>query len=273
MYINHQVVDKQFSVSMLNRWTFTWAHELLSFAKKNRGLDMVHLPRLRLRLRSGYLERAFNEKKRSNVLWKDLLRVHRLELVSQSLLAMSQGVVQFAPQLAMYKLLGLLEQRPQGNAIADEAWGWVFGLGLAIIVTAWLETQMLWVVWARMGSLIRSELSALIFSKSTRRKDSKGHQKPRTEGNVEANGATEPIAHDSVDQEQAQLGVPLPRPLDGDDDEEVQKSRQSVINLVAIDTKRISDFATCHWIFSQTVAKIIASIFCNSSLFLFSCSL
>ncbi|KAL8756702.1 MAG: hypothetical protein Q9199_002748 [Rusavskia elegans] len=252
---------KQFSVSILNRWTFTWAHELLSFAQKNHGLDMVHLPRLHLRLRSSYLEKSFNEKKRSNVLWKNLLRVHRLELAGQSLLSMSQGVAQFAPQLAMYKLLGILEQRSQGNAIAEEAWGWVFGLGLALIVTAWLETQMLWVVWARMGSVVRSEISALIFSKSTLRKDSKGHQKARAEGNIEANGATEPIAHGFANQKQAQLGAPLPRPLDGDDDEEVEKSRQSVINLVAIDTKRISDFATCHWIFSQTIAKLIASIF------------
>ncbi|KAL8850990.1 MAG: hypothetical protein Q9221_004073 [Calogaya cf. arnoldii] len=261
VYINHQAVDKQFSVSILNRWTFTWAHELLSFAKKNHGLEMVHLPRLHLRLRSGYLEKSFNAKKRSNVLWKDLLQVHRLELAGQTLLAMSQGVVQFTPQFAMYKLLGLLEQRSHGNAVAEEAWGWVFSLGFAIIVSAWLETQMLWVVWARMGSLVRSELSALIFSKSTRRKDSKGHQKARTEGNIEANGATEPIANGLANQKQGQLSAPLPRPLDGDEDEEVQRSRQSVINLVAIDTKRISDLATCHWIFSQTIAKLMASIY------------
>ncbi|KAL8643916.1 MAG: hypothetical protein Q9226_008040, partial [Calogaya cf. arnoldii] len=166
----------------------------------------------------------------------------------------------------MYKLLGLLEQRSHGNAIAEEAWGWVFGLGFAIIVSAWLETQMLWVVWARMGSLVRSELSALIFSKSTRRKNSKGHQKARTEGNIVANGATEPIANGLANQKQAQRGAPLPQPLDGDEDEEVQKSRQSVINLVAIDTKRISDFATCHWIFSQTIAKLLASIYFLSQL-------
>ncbi|KAL8891556.1 MAG: hypothetical protein Q9215_001420 [Flavoplaca cf. flavocitrina] len=260
VYINHQAVDKQFSVSILSRWTFAWAHELLSFARKNNGLDMVHLPRLHLRLRSNYLEKAFNRRKRSNVLWKDLLRVHRLELAGQSLLAISQGVVQFAPQLAMYKLLELLEQRAKGNSLAQEAWGWVFGLGIAIIITAWLETQMLWVVWARMGSLVRSELSALIFSKSTRRKDSKGQQKARTEGNIEANGATEPVTHGLANQKQSPLGAPLPQPLDGDEEEEVEQSRQSVINLVAIDTKRISDFATCHWIFSQTIAKLFASV-------------
>ncbi|KAL8677756.1 MAG: hypothetical protein Q9186_005841 [Xanthomendoza sp. 1 TL-2023] len=260
VYINGQAVDKQFSVPMLNRWTFTWADELLAFAKKNHGLDMEHLPRLHLRVRSAYLEKSFNKKKRSNVLWKDLLRAHWVELAGQSLLSMSQGVMQFAPQVAMYKLLELLEQRSEGNAVAKEAWAWVLSLGMAIIVTAWLETQMHWVVWARMGSLVRSELSALIFSKSTRRKDVKGHQKARTEGNLAPNGETESVANGLASQQPAQDGAPVPQPLDGAD-EETEKSRQSVINLVAIDTKRISDFATCHWIFSQTLAKLCASVF------------
>ncbi|KAL8699373.1 MAG: hypothetical protein Q9224_001444, partial [Gallowayella concinna] len=260
VYINGQAVDKQFSVPMLNRWTFTWADELLAFAKKNHGLDMEHLPRLHLRVRSAYLEKSFNKKKRSNVLWKDLLRAHWVELAGQSLLSMSQGVMQFAPQVAMYKLLELLEQRSEGNAVAKEAWAWVLSLGMAIIVTAWLETQMHWVVWARMGSLVRSELSALIFSKSTRRKDVKGHQKARTEGNLAPNGETESVANGLASQQPAQDGAPVTQPPDGAD-EETQKSRQSVINLVAIDTKRISDFATCHWIFSQTLAKLCASVF------------
>lgn len=260
VYLDGQSVDKEFSISILNRWTFIWADELLAFSKKNHGLEMLHLPRLPLRLRSSYLEKSFHKKKRSNVLWKDLLRVHRLDLAGQSLLSLSQGIMQFTPQLAMYKLLELLEQRSEGHAVAKEAWAWVFGLGFASILTAWLETQMHWIVWARMGSLVRSELSALIFSKSTRRKDVKGHPKARTEGNIEANAATEPVANGLANQKRSQPGAPLPRPVEGDADEETQKSRQSVINLVAIDTKRISDFATCHWIFSQTVAKLCTSI-------------
>lgn len=254
-------VDGEYTVSTLNRWTFAWADELLTFAKRNNGLDILHLPRLHLRLRSEYLEKLFNKEKRSNILWRDLFRVHRLELLGQSLLAMSQGVLQFTPQLAMYKLLELLEQRSEGAAVADEAWIWVAALGVSIIVTAWVEAFMHWVVWARLGSLIRSELSALIFSKSTRRKDVKGHQKALITGNIEANGVTEPAASGPVMQQQTQPDGPIIKPLNVEEDEEVQKSRQSVINLIAIDTKRITDFVSCHWIFSQTIAKLAASIF------------
>ncbi|KAL8960706.1 MAG: hypothetical protein Q9193_002632 [Seirophora villosa] len=260
VFSNGQPVDGQFTVSMLDRWTFSWADELLSFAKKNHGLDMVHLPRLHLRVRAEYLEKNFGMKKRCSMLWKDLLRTHRLELAGQSLLAMSQGIIQFTPQLAMYKLLGLLEQRSKGEVIADEAWLWVAGLGVSIVVTAWVEAFMHWVSWARMGSPTRSELSALIFSKSTRRKDVKGQQKASIV-NIEANGDTEPASNVPITQQRTQPRRPVLKPLDDEEDEESQKSRQSVINLIGIDTKRVSDFVTCHWIFSQTVAKLGASTF------------
>ncbi|KAL8901252.1 MAG: hypothetical protein Q9207_005298 [Kuettlingeria erythrocarpa] len=261
VYFKGLPVDGEYTVSILNRWTFAWADELLTFAKRHHGLDLVHLPQLHLRLRSEYLEKLFHKKERSNILWKDLFRVHRLELASQSLLAMSQGILQFTPQLAMYKLLELLEQRSEGGAVADKAWIWVAALGISIIVTAWVEAFMHWVVWARLGSLIRSELSALIFSKSTRRKDVKGHQTALILGNTEANGVTEPIASGPAVQQQTQPDVPIIKPLNDEEDEEVQKSRQSVINLIAIDTKRVTDFVSCHWIFSQTIAKLTASIF------------
>ncbi|KAL8968092.1 MAG: hypothetical protein Q9197_005060 [Variospora fuerteventurae] len=256
-----QPVDGQFTVSMLGRWTFAWADELLSFAKKNHGLDMVHLPRLHLEVRAEYLEKNFIMKKRSSMLWKDLLRIHRLECAGQSLLAMSQGIIQFTPQIAMYKLLGLLEQRSRGEAVADEAWLWVAGLGVSIIVTAWVEAFMHWVSWARIGSPIRSELSALIFSKSTRRKDVKGQQKASLVRNIEANGATEPAANGLATQQRTQPDGPIMKPLDDEEDAESQESRQSVINLIGVDTKRVSDFVSCHWIFSQTVAKLGASTF------------
>lgn len=261
IFSNGQAVDGQFTVSTLNRWTFAWAGELLAFAKRNQGLDMAHLPQLHLRVRSRHLESAFYRKNRINTLWKDLLRAHWLELAGQSLLAMSQGIIQFAPQLAMYKLLELLEHRSEGEAIANEAWAWVVGLGLSIIITAWVEAFMHWVIWARMGSPIRSELSALIFSKSTRRKDVKGHQKVIFEENIGASGATEPVASGPNNQKRTQPDGPSPNPFEEEEeDEETQKSRQSVINLIGIDAKRISDFASCHWIFSQTVAKLGASI-------------
>ncbi|KAL9596849.1 MAG: hypothetical protein Q9219_005519 [cf. Caloplaca sp. 3 TL-2023] len=261
VYFSGHVVDKEFSASTLSRWTFAWIDELLTFAKLNQGLDMVHLPQLNLRVRSGHLERSFLGKKKTNILWKDLLRLHWLDLTGQSLLAISQGIIQFMPQLAMYKLLELLESRSKGQAVSGQAWNWVIGLGLSIIVSAWVEAFMHWIIWARLGSPVRSELSALIFSKSTRRKDVKGHQKEIVKDTFQVEGRMD-IANDEPDsQVPTRRDNPGPVSFNGEEDEEDQKSRQSVINLIGIDAKRVSDFVNCHWIFSQTVAKLGASIF------------
>ncbi|KAI4250312.1 MAG: hypothetical protein LQ352_005379 [Teloschistes flavicans] len=160
----------------------------------------------------------------------------------------------------MYKLLKLLEQRLEGEAAADhQAWIWVTTLGIAIIITAWLEAYMMWVVWARMGSPIRSELSALIFSKSTRRKDVKGQQTPRRGENTGMNDATEVNDNVAGDQAPSFSAPSIAVPIDDEFDEVVQKSRQSMINLIAIDAKRISSFVECHYIFVQTIAKLATS--------------
>ncbi|KAL8940293.1 MAG: hypothetical protein Q9216_002879 [Gyalolechia sp. 2 TL-2023] len=226
----------------------------------NRGLDMPDLPRLHLRARSEYLAKSFHEMKRSNALWKDMLWSHWLDLFGQSLLAMSQGIIQFAPQLAMYKLLELLEQRRKGETIASEAWVWVIVLGLSTIITAWIEAFMLWLVWSRVGSPIRSELSALIMSKSLLRKDIKGHQKAMIDDGTQADSAAKSASVGPVHRTRGQPEG-ISSPFEEETGEEDQKSRQSVVNLIAIDTKRISDFAASHWLFSQTVAKLGASIF------------
>ncbi|KAL8950107.1 MAG: hypothetical protein Q9222_003834 [Ikaeria aurantiellina] len=260
VFSDGQPVDAQFTASALSRWTFAWCDELLSFAKKNGRLDLGHLPRLHLRIRSKYLEQLLSARKQSGSLWKDLIRFHRLELFKQSLLAMSQGVIQFTPQIAMYRLLELLEKRHAGQAVAREAWVWVFGLGLSIILSSWTEAFLHWVTWARMGSPIRSELSALIFSKATRRKDVKGHQKAEIKNSARSDGPMEPaLDSPSAPDNDKSASRTVQDSTAEEEGGEVQKSRQSVINLIGIDTKRIADFALYHWIFSQTVAKLVAS--------------
>lgn len=227
-----QTVDKQYTVSALNRWTWTWAGEYLATARVN-GLALTDLPKLHFHQRAEYLHGCFRSMKQKERLWTTLLAFHYQELIAQSLLSAFQGFVQFGPQLAMYKLLQLLEQSTDDISTSAIAWAWVLGLGGFVVLAAWLEAWTHWIVLARLGLPIRTELSALIFAKSMRRKDVKG-----------------------VDS--------VPQTLDAvpelENDEDIQKSRQSIINLLAVDTKRISDFATFHFIFSQTAAKLTASI-------------
>lgn len=82
------------------------------------------------------------------------MRAHRLELVGQWLLAASQVVIQVTPPLAMYKLLELLERSSEGEAAANRAWAWVAALGIAIVITAWLEAYMMLVDRNRLEEII-----------------------------------------------------------------------------------------------------------------------
>ena len=300
VYHKSQTVDKQYTVSAINRWTWTWASEFLSLARINKRLNLSDVPQLHFGARSSYLAGHFTLMKPRDRLWKTLFRVHWREFMVQWLLSLAQGVIQFAPQLAMYKLLELLEDQSEKTSIAAIAWAYVIGLGASIILAAWMEAWLHWIVLGRLGLLVRIELSALIFSKSMRRKDVKGVQKITGASTNISYGADEPSTNEMIDhgendavhivsstgldhgtvgqstdqpeiqafiqptdQPGAQSGVQLAQQPGNhvmDDLEDSQVSRQSTINLIAIDAKRIADFATFHFIFPQTAAKLGASV-------------
>ena len=101
---------------------------------------------------------------------------------------------------------------------------------------------MAWIVWARIGQPIRTELSAMIFDKATRRKDVKGVQKAKQVTEVDTVHATGvPVALSETDDQNnaetqpvsgsvpSQAGIAK---VEDSSEEDVQKSRQSTINLV-----------------------------------------
>ena len=92
--------------------------------------------------------------------------------------------------------------------------------------------------------MLRSGLSALIVTKATRRKD------------VKAVAGNEGTAAKSTPGTSSAS-------LDGDgeaDKEDMQKGRQAQINLVGIDTKRVSDFATFWYLFPETIVRLLVSV-------------
>ena len=239
-----QAVDKQHTTSALGRLTWLWADEYLALARTRQRLNLGDIPKLHLRMRSSFLHSSFTSLKSRDRLWKTVFFPHSLEILLQSLLAMAQGIIQFVPQLAMYKLLELIEEREVSSdtVVTNVAWIYVLGLGLSIVVAAWMEAWLYWVVMAKVGLAMRTELSTIIFTKSMRRKDVKEVKKLVE---IDAPTKSTPIV--------AKLKIE-------DGDEEFQKSRQNTINLIAVDTKRISDFVTFHFIFSLILAKLVTSI-------------
>jgi len=240
-YWRNHVVDDQYTASAISSYTFSFASKVLSLARSKRSLDLVDLPKLHLWARSSYLLENFTTvPSNKKPLWKSVIYTHYPEFIFQTSWAVMQSALQFAPQLAMYFLLKLLEQRAQGAPVENAAWGLVVALGASIVLASWTQAWEHWICWARLGQLIRAELSAMIFSKSLRRKDVKGVAKAKVTNEPDPNstavatndpggeGPSDPLFEESMEAEQPGMkSAP-----DGDDDEDNQKSRQSTINLV-----------------------------------------
>jgi ABC-type multidrug transport system fused ATPase/permease subunit len=161
-------------------------------------------------------------------------------------LTLLQAFGNFAPQFALLNILRILERRESGRPISSEAWIWVIALGLTTVVSSWIEA---WLYWCSAGlSLpIRAELSTLVFEKSMRRKDVKGTTKTNT--------ADSNIVEASIEE-----GVPPPISTDENDEADAgHKSRQTIVNLIGVDARRISDFCNVNNFFPGSVFKLIVS--------------
>ena len=247
------LVDGQFSASFLSRYSFQWGYSLLDFARLKGRLDLEDLPLLHSSSCSESLRNHFQSVlvNYDLPLWKTIFVVHWSAFLQQYTLSMLQSVTQVAPQLAMYSLLKVLEaQRPQVSAGAA---GFLraIALGSSIMVSVWIETQSLWMMWSRLVIPIRSELSALIFIKAIRRNDVKGLP---TNGSVLTGMSSSRRSSVSGQLSNHDSAISDLYP------DASQSLRLSTINLVGVDTKRITDFVSASHLIPSSMLKLIVSI-------------
>jgi ABC-type multidrug transport system fused ATPase/permease subunit len=249
---NGQPVDNEFTTSAISRYSFAWGGPILAYTRQHKGLDFEDLPRVSQYLRANFLQSTFNDSKGKVPLWRQIIWYFRWPFIQQFVLIATIGVTQFGPQFAMYNLLKLLEVRAEGAQVSMMAWVWVIGLGLFMIGTSLLESWLFWIVWSRLGIPIRALLSTLVFMKSTRRKDVKGVQK--SDADVAINKDSGPKREDTAVKKDDK------KKEDEEEDDDVTKSRQSTINLVGVDSKRVSDFSSYAYIFTGVAVKLTVSL-------------
>ena len=227
---NHPV-DGQYTVSALGRYTFAWAEQTLGMARKD-TLELSAIPRLHLRIRSAFLEYHIKEfGSDGDHLLRTLFSAHGSTLAFQTIFALGTSVVQFAPQLVMFALLKLLEQKADTLEFTIAAWALVLALGLAMLAAAWAEVWTHWIVDSRLGLPVRTELAAMIFSKATRRKDVKG---ARTQDEPSPESLSFDIPGDRYGAPQSEGDSSNPA------HEDEHQSRQGTINLIVSLTQRYS---------------------------------
>ena len=236
-----QLVDGQYTVSALGRYTFSWAGRILAVARHKKTLDFEDLSKLHLRARSAHLQKDFESRRKRDHLWKGLIVAHYAEILFQSFFAVAQSAAQFVPQISMYLLLTTIERRPKGTPTSKTAWVFVVTLGLSIIFASWGQAWAHFIGYARLGQPVRTELSAMIFVKATRRKDVKDVQRSKNPAALSDSYAAipaephSPTPQTAIEQNsETGLGPALTHDVltPNSAEEDIQKTRQSTINLV-----------------------------------------
>ena len=235
-----------YTTSALGRYTFSWVAHLLSLARERQRLNLDDLPKMDHHTRSKDLSHSWGKSEHPRRLWIELFLAHKEPLIIQWLLTLLQAFGNFAPQFVIYHLLKILEARVVGQPISPEAWIWVVVLTITTLGSSWIESWLFWISWAELAIPVRSQLSALIFEKAMRRKDVKGASKSKKEDTEDAPGSAtvDPI---STDEEEAE----------GDSE---PKGKQSTVNLIGVDTKRVGDFFSFNNYFPGSLFKLLVSI-------------
>lgn len=255
VYWNGNVVDRQNTTTVLSKITFTWPGVILTKAVKNKGLKHEDLAEIDHVTRSRELRREFEAIEKQDRLWKTLFWSRKGIFLQQWGLQIATSITQFLPQIALYSILQTLERRDLGEDVLLRSWLLVIGLGAANVFSTWLEARAFFIIFMQLGVPIFEQLSAVIFGKAIRRKDVKGAGKKREEESVAGNGV---LLHGEivVNEEAGQKGESSVPENEADAEEDFQKSKQNTINLVAIDAKRIADFATFNDIFIGSAVKM-----------------
>lgn len=233
-------VDRMYTVSAVGRFTYSWPTNLLNLASKKKDLDLADLARPDHGTRAASVSENWKQHNSPHPLWLSLILAHKQNLAMQWLLTLGTSISNFAPQFVILQLLRYLEKRQFGSGHSLDAWIWVVLLGVAIIAQSWMESYVFWRSYYALSIPVRAQLSALIFEKSMRRKDVKGAGKTK---------------------DQAQDGSAEPEPAIGQDDaDELKRSKQSTVNLIGVDAKRVADFFEFQDAFPASFLKLVVSL-------------
>jgi len=240
-------VDGMKTVSALGRYSFDWIGHLLALARKNKRLENEDLYNMDHNTRSKDLSEQWDKSKHTRALWIEIFFEHKGAFCIQWFLTIFQAFGIFAPQFVTFHILQILEKRVPGDSVDPEAWIWVLTLCLTTIGASWVEAWLFWISWSEIAIPVRSQLSALIFQKAMRRKDVKGASK-----------STKKDASATRDISNA-MGDPVADKPEEEEEEDDVKGKQSTVNLIGVDTKRLGDFCSVNNLFPGSVFKLVIS--------------
>lgn len=261
-------IDRMYTSTALNRFTWGWPAYLLKLAGKRNQLDLDDLPRPDHYTRAAELSADWKRRASKRKLWQAIILAHKRALAKQWLLTLITSFLNFGPQWVILQLLQILENRGSQENYSLSVYMWVLWLGIVIIAQAWTESHVFWLSFAELAIPVRGQVSALIFEKSMRKKDVKGSGRSSNKktaetaeamDNTDTSGNSEPVIAGTVPESTATDRPEIPE-TEEDEAEALKKSKQAVVNLIGVDAKRVSDFMSFQNLFPGSLFKLLVSL-------------
>ena len=243
-----KIVERQYTASLWERYTFSWSSGILDLAA-TKLIDIPDMPAPDISFRSSYVKAKFREiALRPNLrLWALLLWAYWYELFWQYLLIAISTLFDVAPQFAMLKLLQFLEARQGFDAVDPQAWLWVAGMFAVTLGSTIIDFRIMWLMYCHIAIPIRSVLTALIFEKMMKLKNTKEPPKAeeKKEGSDLPNGNSDaaPNSDAKKNKEGAQA-----------------QTQQDIVNMFAVDTNMIAVFAAQNQFYLNFVCRVFLAI-------------
>jgi ABC-type multidrug transport system fused ATPase/permease subunit len=245
-----RAVDELQTANAWSRLTYEWILPALIKAKGGEKLGLDDLKTLESSLRASELFKVYNSLKPGWSLFLKILSSHQRALLYTQLYTVMDAILNLAPQIALYQLLTLLQRRDEGASILELGAFWVVVLAALQIASAVVFGRMWFIADTFVHIPLRIQLPSIIFAKSMRKKDVKGIGKKHEEvSDQEDVSETSTLTNnDTVTDKKNEE--------DGDVDE-LKASRQGVVNLIGVDSKRIADFMGFANLFTGATIKLI----------------
>ena len=114
-----------------------------------------------------------------------------------------------------------------------QTWAWVGGLGTTMMITATVDSWLWWTMYSELGIPIYQELVALVFTKSMRR-------------SIINTGQTSEQSNPKI------YGISTV-----EDKKQKNRNYQNIVNLTAVDTKRVADFVAWSHLVPFCILKLV----------------
>jgi hypothetical protein len=129
VFFRDEKVDAQFTVSILSRYTWSYAYPLIKKATAKGDLDLKDVPQPDHFLQVDYLLKAWHDAKFVSTLARSLFKAYRARLFLQWGVICIRCIVGIGPFYIMLQLIDSLQYKEAGKGPTPEMWGYVFWMG------------------------------------------------------------------------------------------------------------------------------------------------